>query len=105
MLGFLDRRESYQKILRERKLLDDCIITIKSFNFDVYGFIFKRETQWRWFSPLMMPKKQIETRKILIWFWVFKPIRIYFVVKNVILEVFKMFFHVMKWKNGWNLDF
>jgi hypothetical protein len=45
MLGFLDRRESYQKILRERKLLDDCIITIKSFNFDVYGFIFKRETQ------------------------------------------------------------
>jgi hypothetical protein len=45
MLGFLDRRESYQKILGERKLLGDCIITIKSSNFDVYGFIFKRETQ------------------------------------------------------------
>jgi hypothetical protein len=37
--------------------LGDCIITIKSSNFDVYGFIFKRETQWMWFSPLMMPKK------------------------------------------------
>ena len=45
MLGFLERRKSHQEILGERKLLNDWIITIKSFNFDVYGFIFKRGTQ------------------------------------------------------------
>jgi len=45
MLGFLDRIESHQKILGERKLLDDCITTIKSFNFDACGFIFNRGTQ------------------------------------------------------------
>jgi hypothetical protein len=42
---YRERRESHQKRKEERKLLDDSILTTNNYDFDVYGFIFKRETQ------------------------------------------------------------
>jgi hypothetical protein len=49
-------RKTPKKKLGEGKLLDDRNSITDNFDFDVYGFIFKRRTQWGWFSPSIMQK-------------------------------------------------
>jgi len=49
-------REIPKKKKGEGKLLDDRNSITDDFDFDVYGFIFKRRTRRRWFPPSIMQK-------------------------------------------------
>jgi hypothetical protein len=47
-----------EKIIKKKKnFLSDQILTINNYDFCIYGFIFKRRTQRKWFVPPIISKE------------------------------------------------
>jgi len=50
-------REKIIKKKKKKKLSSDQILTTNNYDFGIYGFIFKRRTQRKWFVPSIISKE------------------------------------------------